>query len=150
MVETDRRRIRGEKARAGVLAHSARIASVEGLEGLTFGRLATERIARSHDALRTLAEAGSVLLWQAGGKALAVLSLSDVGDAVSGVVDGNPAKRGLYLPGTSRSILGPQDVAALEPRHVVVMNAIYVDEVARTLADAGVRAELCAFESLVA
>lgn len=42
MVETDRRRIRGEKARAGVLAHSARIASVEGLEGLTFGRLATE------------------------------------------------------------------------------------------------------------
>ncbi|MCW0208242.1 MAG: TetR family transcriptional regulator, partial [Achromobacter sp.] len=42
MVETDRRRIRGEKARAGVLAHSARIASVEGLEGLTFGRLASE------------------------------------------------------------------------------------------------------------
>lgn len=42
MVETDRRRIRGEKARAGVLAHSARIASMEGLEGLTFGRLATE------------------------------------------------------------------------------------------------------------
>ncbi|MBR8656816.1 TetR/AcrR family transcriptional regulator [Achromobacter sp. Marseille-Q0513] len=42
MVETDRRRIRGDKARAGVLAHSARIASVEGLEGLTFGRLATE------------------------------------------------------------------------------------------------------------
>ena len=42
MVETDRRRIRGEQARAGVLAHSARIASMEGLEGLTFGRLATE------------------------------------------------------------------------------------------------------------
>lgn len=42
MVETDGRRIRGEKARLGVLAHSTRIASVEGLEGLTFGRLATE------------------------------------------------------------------------------------------------------------
>ena len=74
----------------------------------------------------------------------------NVGDAVVGIVDGNPAKRGLYLPGTSRSILGPQDVAALEPRHVVVMNAIYVDEVARTLSEAGVAADVCAFESLLA
>ena len=115
-----------------------------------FGRLATERIARSQDALRGLAGTGPVVLWQAGGKALAVLTLADVGDAVSGVVDGNPAKRGLYLPGTSRSISGPQDVATLEPRHVVVMNAIYVDEVARTLSDVGVAAEVVAFESLVA
>ena len=115
-----------------------------------FGRLATERIARSHDALLALAGQGPVLLWQAGGKALAVLMLTNVGDAVVGVVDGNPAKRGLYLPGTSRSILGPQDVAALEPRHVVVMNAIYVDEVARTLSEAGVAADVCAFESLLA
>jgi hypothetical protein len=106
--------------------------TVEGARA--FGRLATERIARAHDALR----------------ALAVLTLSDVADAVVGVVDGNPAKRGLYLPGTSRSILGPQDVAALEPRHVVVMNAIYVDEVARALSDVGVAADVCAFESLVA
>jgi hypothetical protein len=122
--------------------------TVEGARA--FGRLATERIARAHDALRALAETGPVLLWQAGGKALAVLTLSDVADAVVGVVDGNPAKRGLYLPGTSRSILGPQDVAALEPRHVVVMNAIYVDEVARALSDVGVAADVCAFESLVA
>ena len=114
-----------------------------------FGCLATERIARSHDALGALAGDGPVLLWQAGGKALAVLALADVDDAIAGVVDGNPVKRGLYLPGTSRSILGPQDVSALEPRHVVVMNAVYVEEVGRSLVDAGVTADVRAFESLL-
>ena len=84
-----------------------------------------------------------------GGTALAVLALADVDDAIAGVVDGNPVKRGLYLPGTSRSILGPQDVSALEPRHVVVMNAVYVEEVGRSLVDAGVTADVRAFESLL-
>ena len=138
-------------AEPGAATHHDRQAIRSTVEAArAFGRLATARIARAHDALRTLAGAGPVLLWQAGGKALAVLTLADVGEAVAGVVDGNSAKRGLYLPGTSRSILGPQDVAALEPRHVVVMNAIYVDEVARALSDAGVAADVCAFESLVA
>jgi AcrR family transcriptional regulator len=39
---TDGRRARGNKARAQILAHSTIIASVEGLEGLTIGRVAAE------------------------------------------------------------------------------------------------------------
>lgn len=38
----DRRRARGAKSRAAILEHAAAIASVEGLEGLTIGRLASE------------------------------------------------------------------------------------------------------------
>ena len=36
----DGRRLRGERARAAVLDHAARLLSVEGVEGLTFGRVA--------------------------------------------------------------------------------------------------------------
>ena len=114
-----------------------------------FGRSATQRIDRAGDALRRLASHGRVVLWQAGGKALAVLTLTGIGDEITSVVDGNPAKRGLYLPGTDREILGPRDVPAVRPAHVVVMNAVYVDEVARTLAESGVDASVRSFESLL-
>ncbi|HWI72937.1 MAG TPA: TetR/AcrR family transcriptional regulator [Baekduia sp.] len=40
--ETDGRRARGARTRASILETAANIASVEGLEGLTIGRLATE------------------------------------------------------------------------------------------------------------
>jgi hypothetical protein len=114
-----------------------------------FGRSATQRIDRARDALRRLTSRGPVVLWQAGGKALAVLTLTGVGDEIAAVVDGNPAKRGLYLPGTDREILGPSDVAAVRPAHVVVMNAVYLDEIARTVAASGVEASVSSFESLL-
>jgi hypothetical protein len=115
---------------------------------VSFGGSVTERVAHTGAALRRLARQGPLLLWQAGGKALAVLTLSGVDNVVTGVVDANPAKRGLYLPGTGRAILGPADVPALAPRHVVVMNAVYVEEVRRSLADAGVMTDVCSLESL--
>jgi AcrR family transcriptional regulator len=41
-VQTDGRRLRGERSRAKILDQSTRLASVEGLDGLTFGRVAEE------------------------------------------------------------------------------------------------------------
>jgi AcrR family transcriptional regulator len=41
-VQTDGRRLRGERSRARILDQSTRLASVEGLERLTFGRVAEE------------------------------------------------------------------------------------------------------------
>jgi AcrR family transcriptional regulator len=42
MGSSDGRRVRGDRARAAILARAADIASAEGLEGLSLGRLATE------------------------------------------------------------------------------------------------------------
>lgn len=114
-----------------------------------FGRSATQQIDRARDALRRLASHGPVLLWQAGGKALAVLTLTGIGDEIAAVVDGNPAKRRLFLPGTEREILGPSDVAAVRPAYVVVMNVVYLDEVTRTVAASGIEASVRSFESLL-
>ncbi|OZI34660.1 TetR family transcriptional regulator [Bordetella genomosp. 10] len=40
--ETDGRRLRGERSRAHILDHAIAIASIDGLSGLTIGRVATE------------------------------------------------------------------------------------------------------------
>lgn len=42
MIEPDRRRLRGDRARALILEHSTTIASTDGLEGLSIGRVATD------------------------------------------------------------------------------------------------------------
>ena len=42
MAKIDGRRLRGERARAEILTRSARIASIDGLEGLSIGRVAAE------------------------------------------------------------------------------------------------------------
>ncbi|THA62477.1 TetR/AcrR family transcriptional regulator [Ensifer adhaerens] len=42
MKANDKRRERGDRARANILHHATQIASVEGLEGLTFGRVAAD------------------------------------------------------------------------------------------------------------
>lgn len=42
MKTTDKRRERGDRARSNILHHAIQIASIEGLEGLTFGRVAAD------------------------------------------------------------------------------------------------------------
>jgi AcrR family transcriptional regulator len=42
MIETDGRRLRGDRTRQAILARAVDIASAEGLEGLSIGRLATD------------------------------------------------------------------------------------------------------------
>ncbi|WP_104666710.1 TetR/AcrR family transcriptional regulator [Ensifer adhaerens] len=42
MKTNDKRKERGDRARANILHHATQIASVEGLEGLTFGRVAAD------------------------------------------------------------------------------------------------------------
>ena len=91
---------------------------------------------------RALHADGPVVLWQAGGKALSLLTLTGTENLVPGIVDVNRGKRGRYLPGTGIEILAPEDLQALRPRHVVVLNEVYLDESARCSATCGSEASL--------
>jgi hypothetical protein len=115
---------------------------------LDFGRAAETRIRQAARSLEQLHDDGPVVLWQAGGKALSLLTLTGAEALVPGVVDANPAKRGCFLPGSEVEILAPEDLMALRPRHVVVMNEVYLDEIATTLSQLGVDASLRAIEAL--
>lgn len=70
--------------------------------------------------------------WGAGHQALAVLSLADVKEKVSFVVDSAPFKQNKYTPGTHIPIVSPEFLGAHQKEIgvVLVMAASYSDEVA--------------------
>jgi hypothetical protein len=78
-----------------------------------------------------------VVLWGSGSKAVAYLTMLDVSDEVEYVVDINPFKHGKYLAGTGQRIVAPEFLRQYQPDVVVLMNAIYKDEVKASLAELG-------------
>lgn len=107
-----------------------------------FAEAAQSAAAGWRDRIRAEREAGgSVCLWGAGSKAVSFLSA--VGeDLVSTAVDINPHKQGTYLPGSGVEIVAPGELRRNPPTLVVVMNPVYLDEVAGDLREMGVSARV--------
>jgi hypothetical protein len=84
------------------------------------------------------------VIWGAGSKGVAFLVTLGVGDGVEAAVDINPFKQGMYLAGTGHDVRAPEDLPAAPPDLVVVMNAIYVDEVRAQLHALGLSPEVVA------
>lgn len=93
---------------------------------------------------RDRADAGErVALWAASSKAVGLLSLvPEVSPVVA--VDVNPAKAGRFLPASGVPICRPDELAAHEVDAVLVMNPIYADEIAASLAEFEISASLWA------
>ena len=90
---------------------------------------------------RAIDGAGRVVVWGASSKAVGFLA------AVPGAthaVDINPHKRGSFLAGSGVKVIGPDDVKAIAPDLVIVMNPIYTDEIRNMLVERGVDAEVVA------
>lgn len=84
------------------------------------------------------------VLWGSGSKAVAWLTTLGVTDQIEYVVDINPNRHGKFLPGTGIEIVAPERLRSYRPEAVIAMNPIYRDEIARDLADLGLRPELLA------
>lgn len=113
-----------------------------------FADVAVQRIESAARALRDLSADGGLFLWQAGGKALSLVTLTDTAALVQGVVDVNPEKRGRFLPGTAVAIVAPHDLERLCPRHVVVMNDVYLPEIGAMVASLGLQTSVRSVEAL--
>lgn len=83
-----------------------------------------------------------VVLWGGGSKAVAFLSATIAAPGVAEVVDINPYRQGIHLPPTGVRVVAPEALKERRPDHVIVMNPIYVDEIAANLARLGVNAQL--------
>ncbi len=95
------------------------------------------------DRLRTARERGArTVIWGAGSKGVAFLSMLGVGDEVDYAVDVNPGKDGMFMPGTGHEIVSPNRLEELRPDLVVVMNTAYADEIAGELRGRGIETEL--------
>jgi hypothetical protein len=58
------------------------------------------------------------------------------------VVDSNPRKQGMFVPGTGQQILSPDVLASVQPSTILLLNAAYRGEIESMLAAHSVRAKL--------
>jgi SAM-dependent methyltransferase len=87
-------------------------------------------------------EGKRVVVWGAGSKAVTFLNILKTKDLVEKVIDINPRKTGLYVPGTGQQIVEPSALSDYQPDTVIIMNPIYRDEIAQMLLDMGVYADI--------
>jgi len=82
------------------------------------------------------------VVWGSGSKGVTFLNIVRPEGVVDRVVDINPRKCGKFVAGTGQRIVAPDALAADPPDAVIVMNAIYLDEIRGTLAGLGLEPEL--------
>lgn len=81
-----------------------------------------------------------VVVWGAGSKGVTFLNIFRDQGAVEYVVDINPRKQGKYVAGSGQQVVAPGFLRSYKPDVVIVMNAIYVDEIRQMLNALGVTA----------
>ncbi|MCZ7525043.1 MAG: hypothetical protein M5U14_00810 [Acidimicrobiia bacterium] len=89
-----------------------------------------------------LATGRRVALWGAGSKGVTFLNLVEGGDRVDAVVDVNPRKHGLHVPGTGQAVVAPETLGEDPVDVVLVMNPLYEDEIRARLDGVGVAADV--------
>jgi SAM-dependent methyltransferase len=95
------------------------------------------------ERLRALHRAGRrAVIWGAGSKAVGFLSAIGLDQEIACLVDVNPAKHGMFLPGTGHEIIAPEQVPDVQPEVVIVMNPAYRDEITASIRALGLDAQI--------
>jgi SAM-dependent methyltransferase len=87
-------------------------------------------------------EGRRVVVWGAGSKGATFLNTFQDLDGIQYVVDINPRKQGMYIPGTGQNIVPPEFLSKDQPGSVIVMNPIYKSEIQEQVHKLGVQADL--------
>lgn len=85
-----------------------------------------------------------VVVWGSGSKCVAFLTTLNTIDKIDYAVDINPHRHGKFIPGVGKEIMPPEFLKTYQPDKVIVMNAIYCDEINQMLQDMGVVTEVVA------
>jgi hypothetical protein len=100
----------------------------------TFPACVAETRAYWADKVKSAHAAGKgVAIWGGGSKCVAFLAANGIGPEVTHVVDINPHKQGKYLPQTAHRVAPPISLKDAKPELVIVMNEIYLKEIAEEL-----------------
>ncbi len=82
------------------------------------------------------------VLWGAGSRGVQFLTYGDPDRRLAAVVDLTPRKWGRYLPQTAHRVDPPSTLTELQPSAVIITNPAYRNEIASSLAELGVSAEI--------
>ncbi|MEB3293278.1 MAG: class I SAM-dependent methyltransferase [Synechococcales bacterium] len=83
-----------------------------------------------------------VAIWASGSKCTAFLTTLDVAGAIACVVDINPYRQGTFVPGVGLEVQSPQFLQDYQPDEVILMNAIYRDEIQKMLTEMNVNTKI--------
>ena len=109
----------------------------------TFPERCTTRLGEWQQRLARYREGDKkVVLWGSGSKGVSFLTTLDVGEQIAYVVDINPYRQGYYMSGTGQRIVAPDFLKDYRPDAVIVMNAVYKEEIARDLSGIGLTPEI--------
>lgn len=92
----------------------------------------------AHWRQRVAAAEGNVLIWGAGSKGITFANLiGEVEGPIKALIDLNPRKQGLFIPGLGVPVIAPSDLETLAPELVLVANPTYLSEVEGKIGDMG-------------
>lgn len=95
-----------------------------------FGDRYRDKVHHWQRTVREIVGAGRrAVIWGAGSKGVTFLNALQIRDHIQYAVDINPRKQDMYLPGTGQQIVSPEFLREVRPDVVIVMNAIYEDEI---------------------
>jgi SAM-dependent methyltransferase len=115
------------------------------VEVATFASGYAAIIADWEKRLRQLSSRGQrVAVWGAGAKGAMFLNAFPHWTFLECIVDVNPHKWGLHVPGTGQKVASPDSLKDYRPEVVLVMNANYCEEIAGQLSAFGLSPELIA------
>jgi hypothetical protein len=104
-----------------------------------------DKVLAWRENLARLGENGKrIVVWGAGSKGVTFLNVLNVEKQIEYVVDVNPRKHGLYVPGTGQQIVQPEALEFYRPDTVIVMNPLYSAEIQRTARSMNIAADLLA------
>jgi hypothetical protein len=100
-------------------------------------------LARWQETIARLRDGGArPVLWGAGSRGVQFLTQVDPKGELAAVVDVNPRKWGRYLPVTGHRVDSPDTLRQLRPGAVIITNPAYTTEIAQSLRDLGVAADI--------
>ena len=112
-------------------------------------RLFTDKIAGKLEYWKNFlddaqAKQEKVVVWGSGSKCVAFLTTLKTIDKIEYAVDINPHRHGKFIPGVGKEIMAPEFLKTYQPDKVIVMNAIYKQEISEMLEEMGVKTEVVA------
>jgi SAM-dependent methyltransferase len=108
-----------------------------------FSELYSQTLGRWEERLARLCEDDrTVVVWGAGSKGVTFLNTIRSAICIEYVVDINPHKQGLHVPGTGQEVVAPDFLETCVPDVILLTNPLYSEEIRRTAAEMKLGAEI--------
>jgi hypothetical protein len=107
-----------------------------------FGEQYAQKVAAWRRRLDLMGCSGRrAVVWGGGSKGVTFLNALSAGGEVSYVIDINPTKQGMFVPGTGHPIVGPEHLRQCPPDVILIMNPLYEEEISREIGRFGISVE---------